>query len=343
MNDNNQNFNGMGGLQPLMGNPMPQQPMMDASGQQAMVNNPQSVMGAMPQQMAGIPQQPVVDDVQTIMSMQTQNTPMPQPQVQQPMPQPVQPMAQPMPQQPMMNPMPQAPGPIMDNNAQAYMNGMQVQQQQPPQLIDTPVQEEPKPKKKFPIKIVILILVALVLIGGIAFVLMAILNSGSKIDNTRAKNYAETANTYIKAAKNKFAKANAGDPELMYFLPVGSEDESSCFLLESGGQSPFNSTYKYAYVGLIFNQDNLSYDVYVSLKDGDDNVIEFAGESELNNNPLNNYKVNANYASGLESYYTDHDSTDIIDVEEFEDQDVVDFAKTHGAKYVKIYSVDECK
>ncbi len=107
-------------------------------------------------------------------------------------------------------------------------------------------------------------LLAVIIILGV-LMLVAIPSVTSYINNSRKSAYADTAANYIKGATNlvnEGVKVHFYDEGVLYMIPAGHDKTKSCVALESGGQSPYNSTYKYAYVGVTYDNASGNYTYY---------------------------------------------------------------------------------
>jgi prepilin-type N-terminal cleavage/methylation domain-containing protein len=105
-------------------------------------------------------------------------------------------------------------------------------------------------------------LLAVIIILGI-LMLVAIPSVTTYINSSRKSAYVDTAQQYIKAAVNvvnQGKKVQFYDEKTLLLMPVGHNEKRSMVTLESGGQSPYNSTWYFAYVGVTYN--NESYDYY---------------------------------------------------------------------------------
>ena len=103
-------------------------------------------------------------------------------------------------------------------------------------------------------------LLAVIIILGV-IMLIAIPSVTQQITNSRKNSYIDTASSYISAV---VVKVNEGqlpmfDTHRAYLIPVGNDDKVSCVSLESGGASPFNKFYNYAYVLVQYTGDSYNY------------------------------------------------------------------------------------
>ena len=106
-------------------------------------------------------------------------------------------------------------------------------------------------------------LLAVIIILGI-LMLVAIPSVTTYINNSRKSTYVDTALSYVKAAVNMVnegKKIKFYDEATLLMIPAGHESQSM-IKLESGGQSPYNSTWDYAYVGVVYDNTTASYSYY---------------------------------------------------------------------------------
>ena len=124
-------------------------------------------------------------------------------------------------------------------------------------------------------------LLAVIIILGILMII-AIPSVTQYIQNSRKDALVTTAGKYIDAVVTKVTEAKKlkfFDENTLYLVPVGHEDGKTCSALEKGGESPFNSTWKYAYVGVVYKGD--SYDYYFMGKDGSNQGIKFTKQDKI--------------------------------------------------------------
>ena len=106
-------------------------------------------------------------------------------------------------------------------------------------------------------------LLAVIIILGI-LMLVAIPSVTNYINNSRKSAYIDTALNYIKGAVNlvnEGKKVQFYDEDTLLMIPVGHGDESMV-KLESGGQSPYNNKWYYAYVGVTYDNEHGSYSYF---------------------------------------------------------------------------------
>ncbi len=124
-------------------------------------------------------------------------------------------------------------------------------------------------------------LLAVIIILGV-LLLVAVPSVTEYILHSRRSAFVNTAVSYISAVRNK---VNQGEElklyeeDVFYFVQVGPNKEKSLVSLEKGGSSPFNSSWDYAYVGVIYSGTGFSY--YFMGKDGSGQGIELISEAEL--------------------------------------------------------------
>ena len=124
-------------------------------------------------------------------------------------------------------------------------------------------------------------LLAVIIILGVLMII-AIPSVTTYIQNSRKSAWVDTGAAYIKSTVNKVnegEKLQFFEKEVLYLVPAGHDAAYSCVPVESGGQSPFSSTWNYAYVGVIYNGDG--YDYYYIAEDGAGQGIEFRTQKKL--------------------------------------------------------------
>ena len=226
--------------------------------------------------------EPVVEEPQTVPTTQpeVQNTYQP-PVVEQPIEQPA---VEQQPVQPQTNDVGMNPG----------MVEQQVNQVEEP--VNTPVdnsnipvnntpEEEPKKKGSKGIIIVVIILVILIPLAiiGIPFII-SLVSVTNYLDSSRKTAYGDTAYMYVKAGTNEVnigAKVALYVDDTLVLIPAGSDSNYSMLLLESGGQSPFDSKYDYAYVGVTYDSTSDSYEYYFVASDGKGIGVPFMSSTKI--------------------------------------------------------------
>ena len=124
-------------------------------------------------------------------------------------------------------------------------------------------------------------LLAVIIILGVLMII-AIPSVTTYIQNSRKSAWVDTGVAYIKSTVNKVnegGKLQFFKKGVLYLVPAGHDDEHSCVPVESGGQSPFSSTWNYAYVGVIYNGDG--YDYYYIAEDGAGQGVPFLTQKVL--------------------------------------------------------------
>ncbi len=121
-------------------------------------------------------------------------------------------------------------------------------------------------------------LLAVIIILGV-IMLIAVPSVTRYIQQSRKKAYVSTASQYVSSVVNM---VNSGDLKFyesntLYFVKVGHN--GSCVKLERGGQSPFSSSWKYAYVAVLYT--GLGYDYYFMSEDGAGQGIALTREKDL--------------------------------------------------------------
>jgi len=161
-------------------------------------------------------------------------------------------------------------------------------------------------------------LLAVIIILGI-LMLVAIPSVTTYINSSRKSAYVDTAQQYIKGAVNlvnQGKKMRFYDEGTLLLIPVGHDDKYSMLQLESGGQSPYNSTWYFAYVGVTYN--NESYDYYFTAVDQSGQGIAMTKQDALegsaedavlaglkSKNKLSyTEKLGATYAAGVDKCYS---------------------------------------
>ena len=160
-------------------------------------------------------------------------------------------------------------------------------------------------------------LLAVIIILGI-LMLVAIPSVTTYINSSRKSAYIDTAQQYIKGAVNlvnQGKKVQFYDEGTLLLIPVGHDETKSMLTLESGGQSPYNSTYYFAYVGVTYN--NESYDYYFTAVDQSGQGIVMTKQDQLEKNAEDavlaglksksklsyTEKLGAAYAAGVDKCY----------------------------------------
>ena len=125
-------------------------------------------------------------------------------------------------------------------------------------------------------------LLAVIIILGVLMII-AIPSVTTYIQNSRKSAWVDTSVAYVKSTVNKVnegGKLQFFTEHVLYLVPVGHESGKSCVSVESGGQSPFSDTWRYAYVGVVYN--GKGYDYYFIGEDGAGQGIKFTTQKDLN-------------------------------------------------------------
>ena len=110
-------------------------------------------------------------------------------------------------------------------------------------------------------------LLAVIIILGI-LMMVAIPAVTTYINSSRKSAYIDNVKQFISAASTAVTsggKIEFYDEEALLMVPVGVDDAKSIVKLEKGGQSPYSSTYYFAYVGIVYDGEN--YDYYFTAVD----------------------------------------------------------------------------
>jgi prepilin-type N-terminal cleavage/methylation domain-containing protein len=129
-------------------------------------------------------------------------------------------------------------------------------------------------------------LLAVIIILGVLMII-AIPAVTSYIQNSRKSAYIDTGEMYIKAVVNKVndgQKLQFFTEDVLYMVPVGHASGTTCVSVESGGQSPFNSSWNWAYVGVTYIGSENRFHYYYVAEDASGQGIEFRNQKDLNDN-----------------------------------------------------------
>ncbi len=231
------------------------------------------------------------------------------------------------------------------NNAPMYQEQPQPQQpvyQQPLVESVTPVSAPKKGNKKI-IFIIIGIIVGLIVLGVVGSFVIGLFSTTSYLDKSRQAAYVDTAHQYAKGAMNRMMLLGLDkitDDSLLIFMPVGHEG-NTCVQLESGGQSPFNASWKMAYVAFKYNGETKGFDYYFGGYDGSDTGIKFANVEELKEESVE--KNLSGYTQSLQDLYSGSLNLKKTSVADLEDDDLMEFAHTVGAKNIVVLASSNCK
>lgn len=182
-------------------------------------------------------------------------------------------------------------------------------------------------------------LLAVIIILGVLMII-AIPSVTEYISSSRKKAYIDTAKQYISTVMTKVNQADDlkfFDEDTLYLVKVGHE--KACVSLEKGGQSPFNDTWKYAYVGVTYNGSGYTY--YYMSEDSSGQGIAFTEQSNLKDDDYDELVVTstANFKGLYESETTRYivqgstlyTITTDVDGNETANTEVADFGSEVGA------------
>ena len=127
-------------------------------------------------------------------------------------------------------------------------------------------------------------LLAVIIILGVLMII-AIPSVTTYIQNSRKSAFIDTAINYVDAVKNKVNEQKilkANNPSYIYLIPVGNQKYQSCVSLESGGESPFDNKWVYAYVAVTYDINN-GYTYYFAAEDGSNQGVLFQDRTDLQN------------------------------------------------------------
>lgn len=148
-------------------------------------------------------------------------------------------------------------------------------------------------------------LLAVIIILGVLMII-AIPSVTSYIQNSRKNAFVDSAVAYIDAVRTK---VNDGktlqffSTGVTYMVPVGHEDGKSCVALESGGKSPFNDSWKFAYVAVTYTGDSYNYS-FIG-EDGSGQGLELKTADQLSKDGGSLlYSDSKTYSEKLQARYT---------------------------------------
>ncbi len=124
-------------------------------------------------------------------------------------------------------------------------------------------------------------LLAVIIILGV-LMLIAIPSVTEYISNSRKNAFISTAQAYITAVRNKVNQGDElqlYDENVFYLIQVGPDKNKSVVSLEKGGTSPFNNTWDYAYVGVVYTGEGYIY--FFMARDESGQGIALTREDEL--------------------------------------------------------------
>ena len=148
-------------------------------------------------------------------------------------------------------------------------------------------------------------LLAVIIILGVLMII-AIPAVTSYIQNSRKSAYIDTGEMYIKAVVNKVndgQKLQFFTEDVLYMVPVGHASGTSCVSVESGGQSPFNSSWNWAYVGVTYIGAENRFHYYYVAEDASGQGIEFRNQKDLNDNGTDDMYSTSKYKSSSDDGY----------------------------------------
>ena len=111
-------------------------------------------------------------------------------------------------------------------------------------------------------------LLAVIVILGLLMAI-AIPSVTKYITQSRKKTLVNSIDSFITAtttAVNNNEFGALSDQTTLYYIPVSNDEAASCISLEKGGTDPFG-TWTEAYVGVLYDADNYSYDYYFTFYD----------------------------------------------------------------------------
>ena len=129
-------------------------------------------------------------------------------------------------------------------------------------------------------------LLAVIIILGILMII-AIPAVTSYIQDTKKSAFVDSAVAFMDDVRNKVnsqTNIDASDATVLYLIPAGNVEGSTCVKLESGGESPLASSWDYAYVGVTYNADHSGYNYYFVGRDSGGNGLEFTSYKDVRAN-----------------------------------------------------------
>lgn len=128
------------------------------------------------------------------------------------------------------------------------------------------------------------------------------------VTNSKKSAFIDMASAYIDAVRmkvNEGRKLKIYSTDTLYMIPVGNNDLKSCVSVETGGKSPFNAEWKYAYVGVVY--DGTGYSYYAVMEDESNHGIDILDQKALLNEGINKLydsgNSNINFTNLLISKY----------------------------------------
>ena len=336
-------------------------PVMEQQVQPMYVAEPVQQMAAVQMQNV-VPQPMPADPVQPVMPQQMPADPMqtvaPQPMVASPvMEQTVQPtmeqMAQPVVETPAV-PAPEA-APVVQPTASAFLQQDEQHPIEEPQVYEAPESQsdnsqfkpfeyENKSSSKGAIVAVVIILA--ILVGGGLFVgpfVISLFSVSNEISNARDSSYLDLASSYIKSATNlvnEGKKVEIYKEDVLYLIPVGNDSMYSCVRLESGGMSPYSSSFKMAYVGVTYDNDEGEFDYFFTSVDGSGKGIKFSSSIDIANGDVSVEDI-SKYAVKLHQTYLGQESYE-AEIDEESDVDIPIMEEYANVDKIIVLSPEEC-
>jgi len=126
-------------------------------------------------------------------------------------------------------------------------------------------------------------LLAVIIILGI-LMMVAIPSVTTYINSSRKSAYIDNIKQYISAsvtAVNSGEKIEFYDENTLLLIPVGHDETKSLIKLEKGGQSPYSSTYYFAYVGVTYDNSAESYTYLFTSVDGSGQGLKMASQKQV--------------------------------------------------------------
>lgn len=123
-------------------------------------------------------------------------------------------------------------------------------------------------------------LLAVIIILGVLMA-TAVVGVTRYIQDSRKSTYANSALSFISGVSPAVnsGQIDATQVGTLYLVPVGNDETKTCTKLEKGGVSPFHKTWTYAYVGVVY--DNQDRDYYFVSRDGANHGVNFTDNKEL--------------------------------------------------------------
>lgn len=103
------------------------------------------------------------------------------------------------------------------------------------------------------------------------------------IFNSKLSAFVDIADGYVSVVRtrvNEGKKLKLFNDDTLYMIPVGNKTDS-CYKTEYGGKSPFSDTWKYAFVGVIFDSTTFNYKYFAVFEDDEKYGIPFVSQNDL--------------------------------------------------------------